>query len=206
MAVLKENDREVAGLESSRQLVRAAFQADNGKMLVNGEGSTIFEFGNKFVIGAMTASTEEGPSSFEEAKSRVDLVVRKEKKAEKLAEKLKSAASGQSDMSGIASRLSTEVKEATGINFTSYSVPSAGFEPALIGAVCNLPEGKVSAPIEGNNGVYLAKITSVSTNADKDLKGEKARLAQAVNYRAGALAFESLKKAVEIEDRRAKFY
>ncbi|MBA4408723.1 MAG: peptidylprolyl isomerase [Bacteroidota bacterium] len=206
ISTLKENDREVTGLEQSRALVRAAFNAEKGKILVNNEGSTIFEFGNKFVIGAMTEATEEGPSSFEEAKIRIDLAVRKEKKAQMLAEKLKNAASGQSDLTSIASKLSTEVKEAAGVNFSTFSIPAAGFEPAVIGTVCSLPEGKISAPVEGNAGVYLTKVTSVVTNTDIDLKGEKVRLAQTLSSRAGSQVFESLKKVVDIEDKRAKFY
>jgi len=206
LATLKEADRTVTGLESSRQLVKAAFTAEKGKVLVNNEGSSIFEFGNKFVIGVLTEATEEGASTFEEAKIRVDLVVRKEKKAQMLAEKLKSAASGQSDLGAVASKLSTQVKEATGINFNSYSIPAIGAEPAVIGAVCSLAEGKISAPVEGNNGVYLTKVTSIATNADNNLKGEKARLAQSLGYRASSQVFESLKKVVDIVDKRSKFY
>ena len=206
LATLKENDRDVPGLESSRQLVKAAFSADLGKVLVNNENSTIFEFGNKFVIGVLTGATEEGNSTFDEAKVRVDLVVRKEKKAQMLAEKLKNAASGQSDLSGVASKLSTEVKDAAGVNFNSYSIPAIGAEPAVIGTVCYLPEGKISAPIEGNNGIYLARVTSVSISPDKDVKGEKKRLEQSMGYRAGSEVFESLKKIASITDRRAKFY
>ena len=203
LATLKENDREVTGLESSRQLVRAAFTAEQGNMCVNNEGSTIFEFGSKFVVAAMTGATEEGASTFEEARIRVELAVRKEKKAQMLADKLKSAGS---DLASAASRLSTEVKEANGINFNSFSIPSIGFEPAVVGTVCSLPEGKVSAPIEGNNGVYLAKVTSFTTSTDADLKGEKNRIAQTLGYRAGSQVFESLKKVSEVVDKRAKFY
>jgi peptidyl-prolyl cis-trans isomerase D len=206
LAALKENDREVTGLEYSRALVRSAFAADKGKILVNNEGSPIFEFGNKFVIGAMTEATEEGPSSFEEAKIRVDLAVRKEKKAQMLIEKVKTAAAGQTDLTSIASKLSIVVQDAPAVNFTTYSIPNAGFEPALVGSVSVLPEGKISAPIEGNAGIYLAKVTSVVKNADNDLKGEKLRLAQSMGYRAGSQVFESMKKVVDIQDKRAKFY
>lgn len=203
IATLGENERGVAGLESSRQLVRAAFATDPGKLCVNNEGSTIFEFGNKFVIAATTAATETGPSTFEGVKPRIELAVRKEKKAQMLADKLKGAGS---DLSSAASRLSTEVKEASAVNFTTTSIPSIGFEPAVVGAVCSLPEGKVSSPIVGNNGVYLTKVTSVSTGADSDVKSEKVRLAQALGYRGGSQVFESLKKNTEIEDKRSKFY
>lgn len=206
MATLKESDRQIPGLESSRQLVRAAFLAEKGNMLVGTEGSPIFEFGNRFVIGIMTEATEEGNSTFEEARTRVELLVRKDKKAQMLATKLSSAASGQSSLESIASKLSTTVKDASGINFESYSIPSVGFEPAVIGTVANLSENKVSAPIEGNNGVYLAKVTAITKNTDNNVKGEKARLAQTLASRSGSQVFESLKKLVEVVDKRAKFY
>jgi peptidyl-prolyl cis-trans isomerase D len=202
MATLTESERGVAGLDASRQLVRAAFTTEPGNICINNEKSPIFEFGNKFVIAAVTGATEEGPSSFEEAKPRVELVVRKEKKGDMLADKLKSA----TDLSSAASINSTEVKEASGINFTSYSIPNLGFEPAVIGSVCSLPEGKISAPIKGNNGVFIAKVTSFTTGTDNDLKGEKNRIAQSLGYRAGTQVFEALKKNAAIVDKRSKFY
>ena len=206
IATLKETDREVAGLESSRQLVRAAFSAEKGKVLVSNEGSSIFEYGNKFVIGVLTDATEEGISTFEEAKIRVELAVRNEKKAEMLVTKLKEASSGQSSLEGIAAKLSTDVKEASGLNFETYSIPAAGFEPAVVGTVSSLPENKISAPIEGNNGVYLAKVTSIVKSENNDFKGEKARLAQNLGYRTSSLVMESLKKIADIDDKRSKFY
>ncbi len=202
MATLTESERGVAGLDASRQLVRAAFTTEPGNICINNEKSPIFEFGNKFVIAAVTGATEEGPSSFEEAKPRVELVVRKDKKGDMLADKLKSA----TDLSSAASINSTEVKEASGINFTSYSIPNLGFEPAVIGSVCSLPEGKISAPIKGNNGVFIAKVTSFTTGTDNDLKGEKNRIAQSLGYRAGTQVFEALKKNAAIVDKRSKFY
>jgi peptidyl-prolyl cis-trans isomerase D len=202
IANLTENERAVAGIESSRQLVRAAFSTDPGKICINNEKSPIFEFGNKFVIAAVTGASEEGPSSFEEAKPRIELVVRKDKKGDMLADKLKSA----TDLSSAASINSTEVKEASGVNFTSYSIPNLGFEPAVIGAVCSLPEGKISAPVKGNNGVFIAKVTSYTTGTDNDLKAEKNRIAQSLGYRAGTQVFEALKKNTEIVDKRSKFY
>jgi peptidyl-prolyl cis-trans isomerase D len=72
--------------------------------------------------------------------------------------------------------------------------------------VATLSEGKLSAPIQGNNGVYLAKVTTISNSSNTDLKGEKSRLAQAMNYRTGGQVFQSLKKEVDIVDKRSKFY
>jgi len=206
IATVKENDREVPGLQTSRPLVRAAFQTDKGELLVNNEGSTIFEFGNKFVIGTLTDITEKGNSTFEEAKTLVESAVRKEKKALLLADKLTNAASGQSSLDAVASKLSVTVNEAAGLNFETYSIPAAGFEPAVVGTVSSLPENKLSAPIQGNNGVYMARVSSISKSSDTNVNGEKERLAQTLGYRAYSQIFESLKKLVEIDDKRSKFY
>jgi peptidyl-prolyl cis-trans isomerase D len=206
IATVKENDPVVPGLESSRQLIRAAFQAEKGDILVSNEGSSIFEFGNKFVIGAVTGATEKGDATFEEAKDQVEMAVRKEKKAQILADKLKNAAAGQSGLEGVASKLSTDVKEAAGLNFETYSIPGVGFEPAVVGTASNLPENKISAPIEGINGVYLAKVTAITKNNDTNVDGEKNRLALTLGYRAGSQVFESLKKRADIVDKRSKFY
>lgn len=205
-ATLKENENEIPGLEGSRSLIRAAFQGDVGKIIENTEGSTIFEYGNKFVIAALTGATEEGVEPFEDAKISLELAVRREKKGEMLAEKLKSAASGQTELGTIAAKFTTEVKEASGVNFSSFSVPGLGFEPAVIGTVCSIPEGKISMPIIGNNGVYLAKVTSVTTGNDTNVKAEQTRLDQTLSYTASAQAFEALKKNAKIVDKRSKFY
>ena len=52
----------------------------------------------------------------------------------------------------------------------------------------------------------MAKVTSVTNTANNDLKGEKNRLAQTQEYQVGSQVFESLKKVVDIVDKRSKFY
>ena len=65
-------------------LIRAAYEASKGDILSTSQGSPIFELGDNFVIAVLTKATEEGASSFEEAKTRVELAVTKEKKGEYL--------------------------------------------------------------------------------------------------------------------------
>lgn len=205
-ATLKENENQLPGLDGSRSLIRAAFQAEVGNIIENTEGSTIFEYGNKFVIAALTGATEEGTESFEDAKISLELAVRKEKKGDMLAEKLKAAAAGQTELGIVAAKFSTDVKEASGVNFTSYSIPGLGFEPAVIGTVCSTPDGKISTPVIGNLGVYLTKVTGVTKGNDTNVKAEKTLLEQTLAYQAGSQAFEALKKNADIVDKRSKFY
>lgn len=207
VANVSENDRTIAGLESPRPLIRAAYEAEVNDILTNNQDSRIFELGDNFVIAILAGATEEGIAPFETVKPRVELAVTKEKKAELLIEKAKAALNENSDLASIASALEAEVKSANAVNFNSFSVPGIGLEPAVIGTVGALEVESVSAPIAGNNGVYIVMPTSVNEDAvGVDVAAQKMRLAQSNSYRVSSEAFNVHRNAVEIEDNRAKFY
>jgi peptidyl-prolyl cis-trans isomerase D len=205
-ASVREDEREIAGLESARPLIRAAYEARKGDILTTSQGSPIFELGDNFVIAVLTKATEEGTSSFEEAKTRVELAVTKEKKGEYLVNKANKAIEGKTDFQAIASELNVQVKNATNINFNSYSIPGLGLEPAVVGTVSSLEVDKVSVPVKGNNGVYIVKVTSVNQNNVPDVVTEKARLAQSLNFRVSSQAYTAIQEKAEIVDKRNKFY
>ncbi len=206
VASVRENDRDIIGLESARILIRAAYEADKGDILTTSQGSPIFELGNNFVIAVLTKATEEGESTFEEAKTRVELAVTKEKKNEYLIKKASDAINGKTDLQAIASQLNTDVKNAANINFNSFSIPGLGMEPAVVGTVTALDVDKISKPIAGNNGVYIVKVTSVNQGAEQSVDAEQTRLAQSLGYRASSQAFEAQRKKADITDNRSKFY
>jgi peptidyl-prolyl cis-trans isomerase D len=206
VASVRENDREIAGLENARLLVRAAYEADKGDILATTQGSPIFELGDNFVIAVLTKATEEGVSTFEEAKTKVELAVTKEKKTELLVKKAADALEGNNDLQAVASQLNTNVQSAANINFNSFSIPGIGMEPAVIGTVAALKTDKISKPVAGNNGVYVVKVTSVNQGSEQNLEEEQARLAQSMGYRATSQAYEAQRKKADIEDLRTKFY
>ncbi|MDX8338248.1 peptidylprolyl isomerase [Draconibacterium sp. IB214405] len=206
VANVGESDRNIVGLENARPLIRAAYEAEVNDILTNNQDSRIFELGDNFVVAILASVTEEGIAPFENVKSRVELAVTKEKKAELLIEKAKTALSGSSDLESVAATLDSEVLNATGVNFNSYSVPGMGLEPAVVGTVAALDVDKISAPIAGNNGVYIVMPTSVNEGMGVDVAAEKMRLAQTNTYRVGAEVFNVHRNSVEIEDKRAKFY
>ena len=205
-ANLRENDVNIIGLENARPLVHAAYKAEVGQILKTNDESPIFSLGNNFVIAVLTKATEEGEASFADAKTRVELAVIKQKKTELLVKRLESAASGKSDLQSIAGQLNTEVKNAASINFNSFSISGIGMEPAVVGTVASLEPNKISKPIEGNNGVYLAMVTSQQQGTSQDVKSEQLRLSQSIGYRASSQVVESQKKKAEIVDKRSKFY
>ncbi len=206
VANVGENDQQITGLENARTLIRAAYEAEENDILQTTQGSPIFELGDNFVIAVLTQTTEKGIAPLEDVKPRVELAVAKQKKAEVLIEKAKSTLNENSDLAQAASALDTEVKSASAVNFNSFSIPGMGLEPAVIGTVTSLDVDQISTPIEGNNGVYVASVTSVSENPVGNVEAEQTRLAQTLNNRAASQVFQTHRDAVEIVDKRSKFY
>ncbi len=202
IANVRENDKDVAGLENSRVLIRAAYKANVGSLILSTEGTPIFELGDQFVIATMTAEQEKGIASLTTVKPRVEIEVKKEKKAQQLIEKM----TGKTDLGQLASSLGVTVGEAQNINFESASFPGVGFEPAIAGAASALEANQVSKPVAGTSGVYVVKVTSVTPGTDSDLKADKQRLAASINYRANMVAFEALRENAKVVDKRSKFY
>ena len=202
VATLYEADKEVAGLENSRMLIRAAFKAENGQPIISSEGTPIFELGTQFVVAMLNSSQEKGYSSLSVNKPTIEITLRKEKKAEQLKEKM----AGKADLPSLASSLGTTVGQAQDVNFDSYSIPGLGIEPAIAGAVMTLEPGAVSKPIAGLSGVYVVKATAVNKGTSNDIASEKLQNKMALSYRVTVQAFEALRENAEVVDKRGKFY
>jgi peptidyl-prolyl cis-trans isomerase D len=205
-ATMREADNSIVGLENPRPFIRAAFKAKAGTILKNYDGSPIFEMGNSFVIATLVGSTEEGIAPLKSVKTRVELAVQKEKKEQILAERIKKASEGKTDIAAIAGALGYPLKTATDITFNSAYLPDLGMEPAVIGTAIALQPNVISAPVKGNSGVFVLKVTSVANVSDTNVKAEKERLLQEFAYRTNNTTLETHKKAVEIEDKRPKFF
>ena len=206
VATVGENQRNITGLENARTLVRAAYETEVGNLLEDPQGSTIFDLGDDFVIAALASATDEGVASFEEVKDRVELAVVREKKAELLKEKARTAMDGKSEIAAIATELDSEVRNASNINFNSIQIPGAGMEPAVIGTAWTLEPDQISQPVAGANGVFIVEVTSVSQGTDQDVETEQMRLAQNLTFRATSQAYNAHREVTEVEDNRAKFY
>ncbi|MCG6189020.1 peptidylprolyl isomerase [Maribellus maritimus] len=206
VATIGENDRLIAGLENPRQLIRAAYEAEEGDIIFSQEETPIFELGDNFVIAALTNITEEGIAPLDDVQARVELAVTKEKKAELLKEKAAAAMNGKTDLQAIAGELDATVENATSINFNSFQLPGVGLEPAVIGTAASLDTDQLSKPIVGNNGVFIVQVTSVNELENQDVAAEQTRLAQSLTFRANSQVVSAHESEIEIVDKRSKFY
>lgn len=199
---LLRNDRNIAGLTSPRELIRWAFKAKEGEV------SNVFELGDQYVVATVRTARKEGIAPVAQVAQDIRAKVLREKKLALLNQRVAEAIKGgATTLPELAQKLNTRVEHADNVSFASYTLPNAGFEPAVLGTAVISPEGQLSAPIDGNSGVFVLSVTSsnidvAATNADD----ERDRLTVAYQSRSYYEVFEALKKLAQIEDKRYNFY
>lgn len=196
---LKKNDNNVSNLESSRELVRWAFESEVNSL------SPVFEFGSQFVVALVSNANEEGFMSLEMAKPQIERELINNKKADLIIERFAKAMEGETSLSAIALKMNTTVQNAQNISFGSSQVSGAGFEPALVALAVNTPANKLSKPIKGNNGVFVVKVNSVENVAVQE-EMVRQELARSIDMSIDYQLLEALKEKAEIKDNRALFY
>lgn len=188
------------GLGSAREIVSWAYNADKGDV------SPVFTLEDKFVVAVLTGAREAGTAPLDEVRPQVEAEVRKNKKADQIIAKMKSPET----IEAAASATNQPVLTAEAISFASPFIPSLGFEPRVSGAAFNKAWGtaKSTAPIQGNSGVYVLKVSNYVPSGQPALDYPQQSAAYVQNLRQAVdnRLFEALKKKSDIKDKRASFF
>ena len=193
---LNENTDKVNDLKNSRAIVRWAYEAKAGQV------SDVFECGDQFVVAALTEVNNGDYRPLEAVRAELVIIATNNKKAEYIMNQLK----GVSTLEEAAKLFGTDVKSAEGISLSSYRLGAAGVEPAVIGTALALEANTVSAPVKGNNGVYLLtvgekKVAEGEFNAAQEISNLNMRTSYTIPYQAVNLVEEK----AEVVDNRARF-
>ncbi|WP_298712270.1 peptidylprolyl isomerase [Chitinophaga sp.] len=189
------------GLGSAREIVSWAYSADKNDV------SRVFSLEDRFVIAVLTSIREKGTAPLDEVRPAVEAEVRKLKKAEQIIAKLGTPA----NLDAAAKATNQPVLTAEGVNFSSSYAPALNFEPRVIGAAFNKAWGtnKVSAPIQGQAGVFVIQVNNYTT-ADVpalDYAQQSQAFEGGIQQMIQQQLFQSvLKKNSNVKDNRAEFY
>lgn len=145
---LDKNADKVNDLKNSREIVRWAFEAKQGQV------SDVFTCGDQFVVAALTEVKDGEYRPLEDVRAELIITATNNKKAEYIKNQLKDVTT----LEAAAELFDTEVKSAENISLASYRLGAAGIEPAVIGTALALEANTLSAPVKGNNGVYLLTV------------------------------------------------
>lgn len=203
---INPQQKTLPGLENPRNLIIALFQSEKGKIVLDGNQQAVFEIGNKYVVAFCTRVQEEGIAPMKDVENDIRFQVTKDKKAALIAADFEKNSQGGKTLDEVASAMGLTVQEATQINFRSYTVPGAGNEPALISASTAAKQGVVAGPVKGENGVFMLTVNSSTPANNEDLKQIRDRLAATYQMRGSYEAYEALRKAANVVDKRYKFY
>lgn len=196
-AQVRENDRSLSGIESTREVIRWAFKASEGEL------SKVFESGDRYIVAKLTEIREKGTLPLKYVKQAVDASVRREKKAEVLIEKLK----GVNSIDVAATKVQASVQEAPEVSFATSAIGTVGREPEVTGNIFALKAGQLSAPLKGNMGVYMVQVVSFKEpEVPKDFKQAKNMLAMNMKQRASYEIYKVLKEKASVKDNRIRFY
>ena len=197
-------DKKVNDLESARSLVSWAFKAEAKDV------STVFKFGNRYVVAVVEKIREEGPAPLADIKADVENKVKQQKKAESLVAKIEAKKPAAKTLEDLAKVLGLQVEPVSGLRFISSSLGNAGTEPDIVASALALDKGVVSEPIIGENGVYVLTVNNITapSEADNKLANNLARNYIERNYAAKTNynAYEALKELAKIRDNRREFY
>jgi len=198
---IARDSKTVMGLENSKDLVRWAYKAEKGDI------SDVIELDNYFVVATLTKIADKGyrPQSEVAAIIRQELI--REKKGELISADINEKKASSQSITSLAAKMGTSIKTASNISFSSYSIPSAGVEPKLIGAIAVAEKDVISEPLVGNRGVYVFKVTDVNEKTEvPSIAEEKASIAQGRSYMVNYQAFNTLQEMADVKDMRLKFY
>jgi len=203
---ISPQQKTLPGLESPRSLVISLFQTDKGKIVLDNNEQAVFEIGDKYVVAYCTRVTEDGIAPMKDVETDIRFQVTKEKKAEIISSEFEKNSGDGKSLEDIAASMGLSVQDATQVTFRSYSVQGAGVEPALIAAASSSRQGEVSGPVKGENGVYMLSVNNLMQTSEDDLDLLRERLNATYQMRGSYEAYEALRKAANIVDKRYKFY
>jgi len=193
----KPMDEAFGAAGSQRQIVKWAYNSDTNVGDV--KRFEVVNVGN--IVARLKKINQKGLMTVEEAKPLVEGIIKNKKKAEKIIAKMKG-----SSLDAIAKANATTVQNAPAASVENAVLANVGLEQKVVGTAFGAPANKVSAPIEGNSGVYVIQTKSVAKAAKLPKYDDYVNKLKANAGQASGRVFPALKSDAKIDDNRLEFY
>lgn len=193
----KAMDEAFGAAGNQRQIIKWAYTSDTNVGDV--KRFEVVNVGN--IIARLKKINEKGLMTVEDAKPMVEGIIKNKKKAEKIIAKMKGTT-----LEAIASSNATTVQNAPAASVENSVLANVGAEPKVVGAAFGTAVNKVSAPVEGNSGVFVVKTKSVTKAPKLPKYDDYVNKVKAANAQSAGRVFPALKNDAKIEDNRLEFY
>lgn len=201
---VRTTDYTVPGVEDGREIVRWAYNEKTEKDDVSG----VFTLDNesKYVIAVLKNRIEKDDVKFADVKTFVEPFAKKEKKAQMLLDKMNNSIGGLKSIDEIANKINASV-DSFDVSFSTYSLPSFGPEPEVVGNVAATTQKNViSAPIKGESAIVVYSVYDITEAQEANVDMIKAQKQQFFQSKVNYELFRSLKKKAKIKDNRILYF
>jgi len=193
---LSKNQDQIGQLKASRPIIRWAFEAEEGDV------SDVFECGDQFVVALLSEVSDGEYRSLKEVEGELRAVATRNAKAEQMIANLSKAAS----LEEAAQMAGAEIQAAEGIQLSGNRFGNAGLEPAVVGAAFATEANTLSAPVKGEQGVYvLVPGAQVVVEGEEDDAAMIQQMNMRYAYSLPYQAIQMIQDKAEIEDNRSNF-
>ncbi len=187
----------VGQLKASRPIVRWAFEAKEGQV------SDVFECGQQFIIAALTEVNDDEYRPLEAVRAELTYEATNNAKAAYISAQLKDIKS----LEDAANIMGQQIQSTERVSLSDSRFGNAGMEPAVIGKTVAMGENTLSAPIQGNMGVFVVKTGAANNAAEEEAYNadtEKAQLESRMAY-LPYQAIQLIEDKADVIDNRANF-
>lgn len=200
---ITEMSNKIPGLETSREVIRWAFDENTQK----GDVSKVFDLQGAYVVAALKETREKGIPTLDQVKTYIEPLVKREKKAEMLIKKINGLKTAGISLEALAGKVNTTIDTLDFMTFSSYAMPGFGPEPNVIGKLFTLKKGQLSDPIKGNSGVFVIYVDNFTeAPATNDFRPVRTQLTSMFKQRVTYDVYTALEKNAEVIDTRRLFY
>lgn len=171
-----------------------------------GEISPAFESGYNYVIATVNLIRDYGTPKFENVKAAVKKEYIRAQKAAKLIEEFNAAISSGITIDALASKLQLTPIPSPEVSFKMANVAGAGQEFKLVGTAFAMSANTLSAPIEGERGVYVFVVDGNTPAAPvPDITAFRKAQSNEAASRLSQTLYEGLMAKAKMIDRRITF-
>ncbi len=156
-ADVHHNDFSVTGFGNSdcRNLVKWVYESGKGAV-----SDPISIDNDKYVVALISEISDGDYESVGVARPQCEPLIKMEKKAKIIMQKIVAASSMNATIESIASLTGQQVKSSSDVNFASGYIKDLGNEPKACAVASCINVNTTSAPIQGNAGVIVLQVVS----------------------------------------------
>jgi peptidyl-prolyl cis-trans isomerase D len=192
--------RNLNNLQNAREVIIWAFGEAS-----SGEVSPVYEMENSYIVASLVSRKEEGEAKLEDVREQVEQLVRNDKKAAMITEKL----SGKKTLEEMkAVYADASISTQPDLRLSASVIPGVGFAPKAIGSIFGLKSsGQMTNPVQEDIGILVGKLNNLTPAAEiGDYTSYQAQLSQAASQRMAYQIMMALQDLAKVKDFRYKYF